>query len=180
MGRKAIPKETQWNVLTEAGFRCSVPTCRGILAIDIHHLVQVSEEGSNEPSNLIALCPTCHALHHRGVIPKSSLFVWKSLLVSLMQAFDKQAIDDLLFLDLSSNDNNEITLNHRTVALSGDGVLKFSRLIASGLVSYSIITNNNWQLVTYTAFLTPKGKNLVSAWKAGDRSILENINTEKQ
>lgn len=174
MARKAINKDVKWIVLTEAGFRCGVPTCRGILAIDLHHLAQVSDGGGDDPSNLIALCPTCHALHHRGTIPQSSLFVWKSLLVALMQAFDKQAIDDLLFLDAVSNSlnsKNELILKPNALALSGDGVLKFSRLIAAGLADYTIITNNNWQLVTYTVFLTQKGKNLITDWKAGKRMV---------
>ncbi len=81
--RKPIPKATSVAVLTEAGFRCAVPTCRTILAIDLHHLVQVSKGGTNDVQNLLALCPTCHALHHRGVIPAQSLQEYKRLIVSL-------------------------------------------------------------------------------------------------
>jgi hypothetical protein len=178
--RKSIPVDIRLTVLTEAGFRCAVPTCRSILALDLHHLQEVSEEGKNEPSNLIALCPTCHALYHRGTIPRESLYVWKQLLIALMQAFDKQTIDDLLFLDTvgsNVNENNVAEITKNTLALSGDGVLKFSRLIAAGLAGYLVITNNAWQLVSYTVFLTHKGKKLVSDWKAGNCSMLEGLDS---
>lgn len=176
--RKSIPIATKVEVLTESGFRCAVPTCRSILAIDLHHLLEVSVGGNNDPSNLIALCPTCHALHHRGVIPQESLLVWKRLLASLMKAFDTQTIDDLLFLDLASdcpNEKNELVLNQNAIILTGDGVLRFSRLIASGLANYTVVTNNNWQIVTYTVYLTQGGKDLIAEWKAGNRKVLEKL-----
>ena len=98
MSRKAIPKPITVQVLTEAGYRCAVPTCRGILAIDMHHIIEVSVGGDNGPENLLALCPTCHALFHRGIISRDSIFAWKAMLVSLSHAFDTNTIDDLLFL----------------------------------------------------------------------------------
>jgi len=55
MPRKTIPESTKREVLTEAGFRCAVPTCRTILAIDLHHIVEVNDGGDNEIYNLIAL-----------------------------------------------------------------------------------------------------------------------------
>lgn len=79
--RKRVPKAIRLAVLTEAGYRCAVPTCRTILAIDLHHLVQVSDNGSDEAANLLALCPTCHALHHRGEIPREALLLYKANLV---------------------------------------------------------------------------------------------------
>ena len=70
--RKSLPVTTALAVLTEAGYRCAVPTCRTILAIDLHHMVEVGKGGTNDPANLVALCPTCHALYHRGTIKKES------------------------------------------------------------------------------------------------------------
>src|SRR5207248_8959417 len=66
--RDNLPLKTRVIVLTEAGYRCAVPTCRSILALDMHHIWEVSAGGGDDPSNLIALCPTCHALYHRGNI----------------------------------------------------------------------------------------------------------------
>jgi len=74
VSRQKIPHNIRSDVLVEAGYRCAVPTCRGILAIDIHHIVPVKEGGPNELFNLIALCPTCHALYERGVIDKTAIY----------------------------------------------------------------------------------------------------------
>lgn len=76
--RKKIPKAIRLAVLAEAGYRCAVPTCGTILAIDLHHLAWVSEGGPGDATNLLALCPTCHALHHRGEIPREALSLWKA------------------------------------------------------------------------------------------------------
>jgi hypothetical protein len=48
---------------------------------------------------LIALCPTCHALYHRGKISPQSIYAWKAMLVAIERAFDVQTIDKLLFLN---------------------------------------------------------------------------------
>lgn len=82
--RRRLLKAVRLAVLTEAGYRCAVPTCRTILAIDLHHLVWVSDGGPDDASNLLALCPTCHALHHRGEIPREALLIWKRTLADRM------------------------------------------------------------------------------------------------
>jgi hypothetical protein len=164
--RKPLSPQTVLAVLTEAGYRCAVPTCRNILAIDLHHLVEISQEGPDEPANLIALCPTCHALFHRGVIKRESIAIWKGMLVALSHAFDTQAIDDLLFLYKLPAD----------FLVSGDGVLKFSRLIAADLATF---LRWRWRedgdyTFTYRVLLTQKGRHLVEAWERGDREALKN------
>ncbi len=53
--RKKLPAATKAAVLIEAGFRCAVPTCRQILAIDLHHIWEVKDDGGDDPLNLIAL-----------------------------------------------------------------------------------------------------------------------------
>lgn len=157
--RKKLRQEVVLAVLTEAGFRCGVPTCRTILAIDLHHIVEVSEGGPDEPYNLLALCPTCHALFHRGVISREAIYSWKGILVALSQAFDKQAIDDLLFLE---------KLKPKELSVSGDGVLRFSRLIAADLAAFWLLMQNG-PIVVYEVGVTEKGKMLVDAWRKGDR-----------
>jgi HNH endonuclease len=161
--RKTIPKATVIQVLTEAGYRCAVPTCRQILAIDIHHMVEVSEGGGNDQQNLLPLCPTCHALYHRGTISSDAIYAWKATIVSLSQAFDTQSIDDLLFLA------NSHVANHLHV--SGDGVAKFSRLIGAGLATFDVYMRNG-PIVLYRIGLTPKGAQLIQAWQSGDRELL--------
>jgi HNH endonuclease len=159
--RKKVPKRVAVAVLTEAGYRCAVPTCRNILAIDLHHIVEVAEGGGNEIANLIALCPTCHSLFHRGVISRDSIYAWKSILVALSQAFDRQTIDDLLFLD---------KLTSVQLMLSADGVLRFSRVIAADLAELRLGTAHVQYGYLYNVVLSPKGRLLIDAWKKGNRA----------
>lgn len=161
--RTAIPLAVKVAVLTECGYRCAVPTCRQILAIDLHHMVEVSAGGPNDPGNLLPLCPSCHALYHRGTIKPESIYVWKSIIISLSQAFDVVTIDHLLFL------------RHPRVAeliVSGDGVLQFARIIASGLATFKLDMRNG-PLAAYAVQLTENGQKLVSAWVSGDRKSVE-------
>jgi hypothetical protein len=132
-------------------------------------MVEVAEGGKNEIGNLIALCPTCHALFHRGVIQRESIYTWKSMLVSVSQAFDHASLDQLLFLA-----RPEVS----TLLISGDGVLQFSRLIASGLATFQStpqILKDTGVLLLYTLSLTTRGKQLVAAWSRGDRTALAQV-----
>ena len=163
--RPSIPQAIRLEVMTEAGYRCAVPTCRTILVLDLHHIMKVSEGGPNKADNLIALCKTCHALHHRGEIPAEAIRVWKGMLVSLNQAFDKDAMDNLLYLSLPNIPQT----------LSADGVLKFANLIAAGLASSHtshMQTSPNYSH-HYGVKLTEKGKMVIEAWKAGDKDALD-------
>lgn len=165
MGRAKIPIAVRVQVLTEAGYRCAVPTCRSILALDIHHIEEVSEGGGNEPGNLLALCPTCHALYTRGTIVPDSIYAWKAMLVSLTGAFDSSTIDDLLFLAAPDAIN---------LRVSGDGVLKFSRLIAAGLATFKLFMQNG-PLILYAVELSPRGQQLIDIWKKGDRAAVAKL-----
>jgi hypothetical protein len=163
--REDIGLKTKTLVLTEAGYRCAVPTCRGILLYDLHHIWEVSEGGGNEVSNLIALCPTCHALYHRGKISVESIYAWKAMLIAIGRAFDVQTIDRLLFLD---------SLDHDFLIVSGDGLLHFDRVLAAGFANVAQKANNEFQLVSYSVNITEKGKMLIAAWKDGNVSRIEN------
>jgi hypothetical protein len=161
--RKNLPLKTRTAVLTESGYRCSVPTCRNILALDMHHMYQVAHGGDDSPSNLIALCPTCHALYHRGTISADAIYAYKSMLIAISRAFDVDAIDRLLFLNSLAEDD---------LIVSGDGVLRFDRLIAAGLANFELKANNGNLIVTYSINISGKGKMLVESWKSGDRERL--------
>lgn len=165
MARTTIPLDTRVLVLTEAGYRCAVPTCRTILAIDLHHIVEVSRGGGHSASNLLALCPTCHALYHRGTIKKESIRVWKQLLVALTSAFDKETLDHLLFLD-TQHDYQE------ALRLSGDAVMQFSRLIGANLAEY-YVADTAGNRFFYSVQLTDRGKLLLRSWKSGNVDALK-------
>jgi hypothetical protein len=162
--RKNINLKTRTAVLTEAGYRCAVPRCRNILAVDLHHLYQVSEGGGNDPENLIALCAYCHDMYHRGNISADAIYSYKSMLVALSRAFDLEAVDRLLFLLMCKKD---------FVVVSGDGLVSFSRLIAAGLATAEQKANNNWLIVSYAINISEKGKQIIEAWKSGDRLRLK-------
>jgi HNH endonuclease len=162
MARKTIPTTVTLQVLTEAGYRCAVPTCRNILAIDLHHMVEVSEKGGDTLGNLLALCPTCHALFHRGTISRDSIYAWKLMVVSLSHAFDTNTIDDLLFLKRTQESDLLVT---------GDGVLKFSRLIGGGQATFRLAMQNG-PMILYKVGLTDKGNQLVDAWVSGNREAV--------
>jgi hypothetical protein len=161
--RAKLPLKTTTQVLTEAGYRCAVPSCRSILALDLHHLWEVSAGGGDTPENLVALCPTCHALYHRGTIKQESIYAYKSMLVAINRAFDIEAIDRLLFLNMCPKD---------FLIVSGDGALHFSRLIAAGLVNIELKANNAWQIVTYAINISQKGSMIVNAWQQGESTAL--------
>jgi hypothetical protein len=160
--RKPIPPDIAVAVLTEAGYRCAVPTCRGILAIDLHHMVEVAIGGGNLLANLLALCPTYHALYHRKIIKRESIYIWKSILVSLTRAFDQFALDQLLFLNKPAA---------KDLRISGDGALTFARLVAAGLAEFKLEMQNG-PLMLYSIRLTDTGSRLVTAWSSGDRNAV--------
>ena len=157
--RRPVAKPIQLAVLTEAGWRCAVPTCRTVLALDLHHLVEVGEGGKNDAANLLALCPTCHALHHRGDLTREALYTYKAILIALSHAFDIASVDQLLFLDVVSD---------RPLQLHGQGVLLFMRLISAQLADFKN-TGKDMGVEFYSVALTPRGKALVYAWKSGNQ-----------
>lgn len=165
MSRKAIPHSIKQQALHEAGYRCSNPTCRTIITLDIHHLQQVSEGGGNTVENLLALCPNCHALHHRGTISIESLKTWKFLLISLNEGFNKNSIDVLLAI-------SEL----KGFSVSGDGFLQVACLITGGYLS--IRTQICGAGGYFSLRLTDKGKLFVEAWKNGNQSAAVNAGFE--
>ncbi len=54
-------------------------------------------------------------------------------------------------------------LQPRSLAISGEGVLKFSRLIAAGLAQFTLMMQNG-PMILYEVHLSPKGIQLVDAW----------------
>jgi hypothetical protein len=152
--RKTTPVSTRVLVLHEAGYRCANPACRTPLTLDIHHLEYVSRGGTDDPANLLPLCPNCHALHHRGAIPLESVRAWKLFLLTLNQAFDRGCIDLLLALDKTGQ-----------VAITSDGLLfQCGSLVASSLVEFKPLDHH-----TFWVNLSPKGRLFVEGWRRGDQ-----------
>ena len=151
-----LSRSIRTKVLTETGFRCGIPTCRGILAVDVHPLTQIDEDGAQDASNFIALCPACHEAHRLGTITTETLHTYKSVLMSLTSAFDIRTIDLLLLL---------VGLPRDPLIVSGDGVLAFAGLAAAGYAEVRMTANNGKLLANYAVNATPRGRLLVEAWK---------------
>ena len=164
--RKKLPVQTRELLLTECGYRCAVPTCRNILALDMHHIWEVQAGGPDDPSNLIALCAYHHDMYHRGHMSADSIYTYKAMLVAISRAFDIDAVDRLLFLNGCHKD---------FLVVTGDGLLHFGRLIAAGLATVEQKANNNWQIVTYSVNISEKGRLIIEAWKQGDRIRLKKV-----
>jgi HNH endonuclease len=183
MNRTAIPAHVKQLVLLEAGYKCANPVCRHILTLELHHIVWVKDGGSNDPDNLLALCPNCHSLHTQGHIPEKAIRTWKSLLLALNST--NHATADLLLLLAAdeeriaspanvteSTDPNKIGLPFR---FTGDGLPALSGLLASGLIRISKYYSglNQWggSMPSFEVRLTEKGKALVAAWRSGTGSV---------
>ncbi|WP_159452315.1 HNH endonuclease [Singulisphaera sp. GP187] len=156
-------------VLHEAGYRCAVPVCRTILTLDIHHIVYVSEAGSDDPSNLLALCGNCHALHHLKKITTESIRAWKFLLMALNEAFDRKSVDLLLALERAGGGT----------VCTGDGLGDYAGLIASGYLNItwkeSSHSDRAFTWGKHQVYLSDKGKAFLEAWKRGDQSAAVGI-----
>lgn len=165
--RKSLPIDVRKLVLHESGYRCGNPVCRHILTLDIHHLHYVSDGGEDTPDNLLALCPNCHALHHQGTIPTTSLRAWKMTLLTLNEAFDKKSIDILLALHALER-----------LDVTGDTVVNVAALIASQFVHVTrlgdtfTLNGSAVPLGMYRLMLTEKGRLVIEAWKRGDQKAL--------
>jgi ATP-dependent DNA helicase RecQ len=86
-------RRTRESILRRDGFKCV--ECRKPCSpdeVDIHHLLPRSAGGSDDPSNLIALCDGCHAAHH----PKLSAGLAR-------RAIERWAVRLALWLDRESS-----------------------------------------------------------------------------
>ncbi|MET8080582.1 HNH endonuclease signature motif containing protein [Streptomyces sp. NPDC005303] len=71
-------------VLVRAQGRCENPTCGGQPAdvtddgqaiLEVDHVERIAEGGRDHPSQMVALCPNCHAMKERGATRAALRFV---------------------------------------------------------------------------------------------------------
>ena len=65
--KASIPPAVRRLVLTHARHRCERPGCDHTRFLEVHHRIPRSRGGTNDPSNLMVVCSTCHALLHRRI-----------------------------------------------------------------------------------------------------------------
>src|SRR5947199_9403960 len=91
--RRAPTSSIRDEVLREAGYKCANPTCRNILTLQLHHIIWVRDRGTNDSTNLLALCGHCHDLHTKRHIPESATRHWKGILHALTHAYTRDSMD---------------------------------------------------------------------------------------
>jgi hypothetical protein len=169
--RPSIPATVRREILIEASYRCAVPRCMSPLAIDVHHID--GNPANNDPSNLIALCPTCHSAFHRKTYSLEAIRFWKLMLQQLNAAYERNTINLLLMLarlEESGWKNFEVT---------GDGFLAFSPLLASGLIKVNIFHRAAMDrgIPYYEITLSEQGQATMKAWKEGNPAALPRTDT---
>lgn len=63
MNRKAVPRKIRDFILVASKHQCSICQAK---TVEVHHIIPVSEGGTNDLENLMAACPNCHTNFHEG------------------------------------------------------------------------------------------------------------------
>jgi HNH endonuclease len=89
----AISQSVRDRLLVEAKHRCTICAEK---CFEIHHIIEQSEGGSDDPENLIVLCPNCHQhrYHRSGEISRAQIRLYKEKLS------DKNEVERRLLLNL--------------------------------------------------------------------------------
>ena len=181
MGRKSLSQTVRELVLMEAGYKCANPTCRHILTLELHHIVWIRDDGTNDPDNLLALCPNCHSLHTSGHIPERAIHTWKQLLVSLNST--SRITADLLLVLYDEERRVDRAEDASKVAppfrFTGDGLPALAGLITAELLTiskrYSGVAYFGASMPSFEVRLTDKGRRFVQAWLEGDATKVNDV-----
>jgi hypothetical protein len=187
--RKTVPPAVRAAVLMEAGYKCASPTCRNVIALDIHHILWVKDGGPTEPDNLIALCGYCHDLHIQGHIPAAEIVAWEGLLVSLNNP-NWAGVDVLLLLydeerrgaaeeEWKAANPGDGRTGASPFRFTGDGLANLAPLITSGLAEisrrFSGLSAWGGDMPSFEIRLTDRGRALVEAWRSGDPAEIKRL-----
>jgi hypothetical protein len=74
-----IPQSIRNQLLVEANHCCTICSEK---CYELHHIVEQSEGGNHDPSNLIVLCPNCHQhrYHRAKEITREQMYQYKTKL----------------------------------------------------------------------------------------------------
>lgn len=134
-------------ILAEAGYRCTVPTCRALHDLDAHPL--------DDREELVCLCANCYRRFEREGQPGSGVMrTYKARLLELGRALSRESIDQLLYLS-----------KLEWLAVSGDKVLEAAALLNAGYLyaDYKMAPQ-------YRLRLTLKGRQFIAAWQDGEHA----------
>lgn len=161
--RPAIPTEIRRRIFMEAGYRCAIPTCRFPIP-DNHHIFSWADSRDQSYENLIALCPNCHEMFHKGRIPLEAIRAYKKKLIFLNDVYSRFELDVLDHLK-----------SHKRAVIPGELLIK--RLLDEGIVSreddISSVSFDDGEdiLGIFSVMLTDKGRRLIEDWFKIDDSL---------
>lgn len=110
----AVTAAQKRRIKEEAGFQCAVPVCTVTSPLQIHHIVDRAQNGTDTDDNLICLCSNHHGLYHEGIISRQSILNYKHRLNRVNITL---AIHEFRFLD-ELNNNEEIQLDDENLHLA--------------------------------------------------------------
>lgn len=155
--RPHIPIELQRAVKTEAGHRCAIPTCRQY-PVEIHHITPYSKVKRHEFTNLIALCPTCHARCTNGEIDIKSVKIYKTNLGIIGSRYTQLEITLLESLNKKTQLPVAGTMGWLFQRLENEDLIKV--VITAGVRIGGIPSH-------YIVELTDSGQEIVKKWLEG-------------
>jgi hypothetical protein len=164
--RPPIPAQLERELMLEAGYRCSIPTCRATGPLEIDHIIEYSEVKEHEFSNMIVLCRNCHGLKVKGADPRK---IDRKALLALKH--------NLGLVNNRYNDTERRVLEYFTekpdasyVLLPGTEIL-YGYLLKDGLIegmapheapeAAHFVINSRWVFITRAYVLTESGHELV-------------------
>jgi hypothetical protein len=80
--KTSIPAKTKKLIFQEAHSRCPFCGESDVNVLEIHHITERADGGSDEPSNLILACSNCHSKITSGAISKGKVMETKERLLS--------------------------------------------------------------------------------------------------
>lgn len=130
----SVSTRTIHKIIARASLACSL--CNWNQATgDIHHIIEISEGGSNDMSNLIYVCPNCHrCIHQLG-----DKFKTKEDLYEL--SLDKTFPNWLEFYNIKSEKKIEEKVTYTKQCLQCNDLIPHQRMFCSP--SCGAIFNNN-------------------------------------
>ncbi len=74
----SLTEEEKSELENAVWYRCENPFCKYTHFLDVHHIIDEKNGGTNRLDNLIVLCPYCHDLAHKNEIPEKEMRLWIS------------------------------------------------------------------------------------------------------
>lgn len=70
---RRLSQRKKERLISKVGTRCCYPRCKETITLDVHHIVPISEGGTNKENNLVVLCANHHRMARDGTIPRERL-----------------------------------------------------------------------------------------------------------